>query len=115
MNQDDYIQAIKDYIRKPAIEGSYKNAITPPGNRVTPQQKEIARWLASLSEKECQHIQYLLECAVDAAIFGYLCSLDGVTKITNESGMFHLIFKSEKGDCLLNAESSDYLHDIYKQ
>jgi len=115
VNPNDYIQAVKDYIRNPAIEGTYNNAVNPPGRQIIMQQKEISIWLESLPAKERQYVQCLIQSAVDSAIFGYLCSLDGVRKITDEPGEFRLLFKSEDRECLLNTNASEYLHDLYRR
>ena len=115
LNSESFIQAIKAYVREVAVENTVNAVANPPGRRPSKESREIADWYSGLPAHQKEIIGQIIREAVDDALFGLLCVLDGVRAIedTHSSGWLELHYVSETGRTLLNNPRTDYLHDIY--
>jgi hypothetical protein len=82
------------------------------------ENKERAEWFKSLGGHERQFVRSIVSDAVDSALFGVLCVIDGVRVVEDqgEKGSFELWYRgknSGRPDCLISPTSDDFQHDIY--
>jgi hypothetical protein len=113
MDSRQFIQAIRVAVRQPAIHETMDILGAPPDRVVSSEKEELATWINSLSALEKKYLERALSEAVDSALFGFLCVLDGVRVIEDdeEKGDFELWYKGEI-DTLVNSDI-DFLHDLY--
>lgn len=115
MNKEKFVSLIKEVVRDAAIEDTILNVEDPPGRRVSDEEKQLSEWFKNLKDVDQKNMQTIVSKAVDEAIFGFFCVLDGVRAI--EDG-------EDKGDLILNYVSTDQrkvlngldtinLHDLY--
>ncbi len=115
MDKKSFIEGVRACVRDVAVEGMYSNAANPPGRRPSRRELEIAEWIRGLSARDAKNIRYLIQESVDEAVFGFLCVLDGVRKVTDEEGELILEFKSASSCVRLNDFDSEDLHDIFNE
>jgi hypothetical protein len=111
MNGERFVLAMKNYVERPAVEGTLKSLKDPPG-RSKHIHTERTKWFSELTE---QDLKFLTEAISDAAqntLFGLLVALDGARAIDEEKGEFELYYRTENYWTLLNPEYDD-LHDFY--
>ena len=115
MDASQFVAAIKQAVRRSSIQGTLEITKNPPGRRrITDFERGRARWLESLGIEESEYIESILADAVDNALFGVLCVVDGVRAVesTPIKGSFELWYV--RGDRkLLNRPEDPYLHDLY--
>lgn len=116
MTQDEFVAAIKLVVREQAVEGTLDVISSPPGRKVLPEEKSRSEWFNRLDEKQKVYIREIVIEAVDDALFGLLCVIDGVRAIEKSGvkGKLKLIYESAEGEELvLNSSEEEYLHDLY--
>ena len=74
----------------------------------------MAEWYSSLDNRSRKLVASLVAEAIDTAIFGFLCVVDGVRAAENipAKGRFELLHIGERVT-LLNAPEGIMLHDLY--
>jgi hypothetical protein len=114
MEGQEFVNAIKLAVRDAAISGALSLLERPPGRQPSASLLENADWYASLSESERQKLLNIIQGAVDQAVFGFLCVIDGVRAIEDgaEKGRLELRHINEK-ETLLNPPEGAMLHDLY--
>lgn len=114
MDAEEFVDAVKKVVREAAIEDSLSLLAHPPGRRPPLRLGEAAKWYGSLDENQRQLLAHVIGEAVDSAVFGFLCVLDGVRAVESGGvkGRFELRYVGETS-ILLNAEQGDMLHDLY--
>lgn len=114
MNSKEFVDVIKAIVRDAAINDGMAIAENPPGRKISEGQKVRAEWLHSLNTDERRFLKSVVSEAVDQAIFGFLCMLDGVRAVEDGSdqGKFELWYSNGES-VLLNSETGTMLHDLY--
>ncbi|MBL4979887.1 hypothetical protein [Pseudomonas fluorescens] len=112
MNTNDFIEAIKIVVRDAAIEDSISLLESPPGRTPDKTTLDLSAFYNRQANDGKEMIDKIIESAVDEAIFGLLCVLDGVRAIENEDdkGTLDLYF-TKSTSVHLNKDRD--LHDIY--
>jgi hypothetical protein len=115
MNATDFITAIKAYVTNSAIRNTTTSAERPVGRKISEEKQLISSWFNSLNQEEKKLCALLMKEAVDDAIFGILCVIDGVRVIeeTEEKSEFELVQVKHGERNLINKPDENYLHDIY--
>ncbi|WP_077728056.1 hypothetical protein [Methylocaldum sp. 14B] len=115
MNNEAFVEAIKQYVGEAAVEDMIANLKNPPGRRVSQKEKMRSDWYNSLSELERDYIGSIVADAVHEALFGLLAVLDGVRAIEDgeSKGHFELSYVDEKNQILLNNPNDIGLHDLF--
>ena len=115
MNADYFIEAIKTHVRDTSITDTIDVLKKPPGRRPRKKLLEQSEWFNSLSEHDQHMLSQVLEEAVDAALFGLFCVLDGVRTIeeSEEKTAFQLYAVKAGQKTLINCEDDEDLHDKY--
>jgi hypothetical protein len=114
MDSQKFIDAIRMIVRENAINDVITTTEYPPGRRVSPQQKKRAEWYGSLSDEKKEIIKSIIVDAVDNALFGFLCVIDGVRAIENDpnKGEFEIRYLKE-GAVQMSSRDGSLLHDLY--
>lgn len=116
MKNEEFIKAIKSFVRDSAISDAIENLIDPPGRRPAKELVELSNWYKSLTEIDKEMIQRVITSAVDTGIFGLLTVLDGVRVIEeSSSGGFELNYVNDLKTERLNKPEDEYLHDIFRR
>jgi hypothetical protein len=118
VNADVFVDRIFQVVRESAISGTRTWLERPPGR--APQEKlvELSEWYNALDSTDRQRVMEVVTEAVDDAVFGFLCVLDGVRSIQDRirSGeRLELKVIGPGGESLLNDSAADeFLHDRYQ-
>ncbi len=117
MNSESFIEAIKEYVREAAITSTLDVISSPPGRSPSDDRVKMAEWHSSLPTDQQVVLKMIIREAVDEALFGLLCVLDGVRAVedANSRGYFELHHIGKAGRTLLNDGDKEYLHDIYNE
>jgi hypothetical protein len=114
MDSDEFIDAIRKFVHDTAIRDTTRVITNPPGRGYPRMVADRTAWVNSLDAEGQKQLQSVIRQAVHAAVFGFLCVLDGTRIIEDgpDRGEFRLIYKSSQGEMLVN-DPDDPLHDIY--
>jgi hypothetical protein len=114
MDGQDFVEVIKVVVRDSAISSTLNALERPAGRRPSLESKENAAWYASLDEEERRRLADVVKAAVDHAVFGFLCVIDGVRAIENDAQKGRLELRYIKGSTtILNSSDVPMLHDLY--
>src|SRR5688500_9309459 len=117
MNQEKFVEIIKEEVTNSAIKGLVKVLSNPPGRRPDESLVKLSEFYNQFGEDQKQKINEIISMAVNSGVFGFLCILDGVRSI-NESfdnrGSLKLSYinGNNGAETILNDEQENYLHDI---
>lgn len=115
MDGEKFIDAIRIAVRDSAIAGSLSNLKKPPGRRPSLDSIAVSEWYGHLDRGSKKFVEIAIKNAVDAAIFNFLCVIDGVISIEDSADKGKLqLFSIGRDLTLLNDASKRMLHDIYK-
>src|ERR1700738_1460073 len=114
MDSRRFISVIKEVVRDAAISGTLQILEHPPGRRPPKELVDRADWYRSLNNDQRRLVHSIVTHAVDGAIFGLLCGLDGARAAESgeAKGNFELRYVKE-GVTLLNPPNDAMLHDLY--
>jgi hypothetical protein len=116
MDAKKFVESIRLVVRDRAIRDTIANLEKPPGRSPRPNLVALSEWAMSLSESDAAHMASVIELAVDTAVFGFLCVLDGSRAIepaSSEAGSLVLEYRSQ-GDRVTLANQDDVtLLDYY--
>lgn len=118
MNGEEFIVALKHVVRDAAIRDTLSILTQPPGRNPPQELRQASEWFQSINSEHQQFLTFAVSNAfsnaVDDAIFGLLCVLDGVRTVVDdkEKGHFELRYVGQTVD-LLNAENAPMLHELY--
>ena len=114
MNGEAFVAAIRVAVRDAAIGPLLDHLRNPPGRRVPDDVRAMSQWLKSLTPDEYGMVSGILEKGVDAAVFGFLCVLDGSRAIEADraKGTLRLTYVKQ-GETDLNGPDGPLLHELY--
>lgn len=114
MDSQEFIDVLRIVVRDVAASGVLDVLEKPPGRKPDRALQERARWYGSLNEDQKRILSAVVLHAVDSAIFGFLCVLDGVRAIENGQRRGRLELRYVKDDAvLLNPPDGEMLHDLW--
>jgi len=113
MDSREFVEVITRVVRDDAIAGTLSILQQPPG-RLPGEVTANSAWYHSLDEGQRARVSSIVRTAVDQAVFGFLCVLDGVRAIEDgeTKGYLELRHIKEKAS-VLNPMDGPMLHDIY--
>jgi hypothetical protein len=113
MNAEEFIHAIKLAVRDAAITNTIDVLARPPGRRPSQQLLDQSQWYKSLDEQERSLLGDVLALAVDHAVFGFLCVIDGVRVVEDGpiKGEFQLSYVKDKAEIVNPPDIM--LHELY--
>lgn len=110
MNSEQFVQAIKHYVRDAATDSTMCTLQSPPGRRPPVRKVALSQWYNGLSDQDKANVRAVVGEATHTAVFGVLAVLDGVRVVDEEKGRFEL-FHVGRERTLLNPGERD-LHDL---
>lgn len=114
MNSREFVDSIKLVVRDASINDTISILTNPPGRKVSSKLRARSDWFNAQSEQEQRFLRETIADAVDNAIFGVFCVLDGVRAVEDSAtkGKFELRFVKE-ASILLNPTDAVMLHELY--
>lgn len=114
MTGEDFVNAIKRVVRDAAVGDSIERLERLPGRRPTQAMLAQSNWYRSLNPREQQLLKNVLQGAVDDAVFGFFCVLDGVRAVEDGPVKGDFVLNHVKGaSTALNGPDLPLLHDLY--
>jgi hypothetical protein len=114
MNSSQFIDLLRVVVRDGAASEVMSALEKPPGRRPPEDLVERSKWYSSLDDDQRRILSATVLDAADRAVFGFLCVIDGVRSIENESEKGRLELRYVKnGSVLLNPPERDMLHDLW--
>lgn len=113
MNKTDFVEVINLVVLQSGTSAIKKIMEKPPGS--TPQEKHLAisAFYHSLNEGQKTLVELIVNESARAAVFNFLCVLDGVVAIENENkGVLKLYYENNGEKVLLNNSNEEFLHDL---
>ena len=115
MNSEQFVSALVEHVHKAAIEDTIIQLECPSGRKPSKKVVHAASWYASLSEQDRTNLVSVVELAVHGALFGLLCTLDGVRALQgNPEHEFELSSVESGARTRLNPPEGELLHDTYQ-
>lgn len=112
MKPEEFVGLIKLVVSDAAISDSIDVITSPPGRKPAKELVDISIFYNRQEQEHKDIIDLIVKKAVEEAVFGFFCVLDGVRAIENgeQKGELSLLYKGE--DSIELTAGSD-LHDIY--
>ena len=114
MTGEDFVKAIESAVRDAAIEGTIEILKNPPGRRPRPEVLAQSEWYRSLPQQQRELMAGVIRQAVDGAVFGFFCVLDGVRVIEDDpiKGDFELRYIKGSAKAI-SGPDLPMLHEMY--
>lgn len=113
MDQQEFVRVVIQNVLDVAVRSTRKVLTAPPGRHPTPEALSLARWYADLSESDRNCLNRAIRETADAAVFGFLCLLDGARSVGDgKAGTFQLSYLADNAEFPICPGDED-LHDIY--
>lgn len=116
MDSQTFVAAVKDVVEGAAADGCiHAYSSGPPGRRPSQEIVELSSWFHALSDRDRAMVQRVARDVAHAAVFGFLCVLDGVRPIepSEAKGDFELWFVKDGRRHLITPSSGEMLHDLF--
>ncbi|OTG68086.1 hypothetical protein B9T25_05170 [Acinetobacter sp. ANC 4470] len=112
MDNAEFVDALRLYVRDAGIEGVISRLKNPPGRSVSPKMKNLSEWYNGLSEENTSKVNTIMELVAHDVLFGVFSVLDGVRIIDEEKGQFELTYRTQKDTFILNDPSEIGLYEL---
>jgi len=114
MDSREFVSALRLAVRDGAVAEELSVLKRPPGRRPPETLAENSAWYNNLDDEQKRILSVVLYDAVDRAVFGVLCVLDGVRAIENDSDKGRLELRYVKnGSVVLNPPGGEMLHELW--
>jgi hypothetical protein len=114
MTTETFVNAVKEVVRDASIHSVETLLHHVPGRSPDKRLVALSAWHAGLPDSDKQMVAQVIKEAVDDAVFGFLCVLDGVSAVEPESGDFEVRYiRNGESTVLSPNQEAGYLHDLY--
>jgi hypothetical protein len=117
MDSQEFVAALHVAARDTTASAVMSTLERPPGKRPAEDMLAHSRYYHSLDEEQKKILSSIVLCAVDFAVFGFLCIIDGVKVFEDhigEKGELELWYVGPGNErVLLNPPKGDFLHDLW--
>ena len=114
MTPEEFTDGVVDAVYGSAWRSTLKVIADPPGRQPDDRLVEFSRWYSGLSALDRQMVTRVIQAGADAAVFGFLCVIDGVRPLAVASDQLRLEVAGRDGQVLLNNPPAAVLHDLYR-
>lgn len=113
MNSEQFVDVIRKVVSESTAEGVISVLNSPPGRRPRAELMAMSAFWHTASGEQKEMINQIVNLAVDNAVFGFLCVLDGVRAIedSEDKGTLSLVWRKDDETVVLNQDEN--LHDYY--
>lgn len=113
MDASEFVQAIRQQVEQPAVDGCLENYRDPPGRRPSESLVQMSDWYESLADEDKSMLERAMRDSADAAIFGFFCVLDGVRGVEDgkEQAELELWHVKQGVRTRINDPKQNMLHD----
>jgi hypothetical protein len=117
MDGEEFVKRLIPAVRDSSISGVKRKIDHPPGREPRESLVRLSDWYNSLPATDKEQVGAVIVEAIDSALFGVLCVLDGVRAISDVGPREELVLLARglQGDTLVNDPAADFLHDIYQE
>ena len=112
MTSEQLVSDLKCAIHDRAIEGVAAQLAKPSGRKPTPKSLELSAWFCDLDDEQKSHVLSVVALGVHAALFGILCAIDGVTKVTDGDLALEVVTSGQRSR--FPSDTDEFLHDLYQ-
>ncbi len=115
MDKQEFVRVVKLQTSDSAVSGTVKNLACPAGRKPAERLVWLSTWYNRLSNKDQEMLREALRESAEAAVFGFLCILDGVRVIESGPNQGELELYLVNGDkrVLLNDPHEEELHNLF--
>jgi hypothetical protein len=114
MDSRQFVDIIRVVVRDSAVSDTLTFLQKPTGRRPDQERLKGSGWYNSLDKDQQGIVANIIKDAVDRAVFGLLCVLDGVRAVEDGPIKGHFELRYVKTNVtVLNAPDGEMLHDIY--
>jgi hypothetical protein len=116
MSPESFVEALVSTVHRSSMRGVAEElAEGPAGRRLDTRSKELTNWYAGLSPEDRRNVLAVIARSVHAAVFGFLCVVDGVRAIEDGGATELEVFAKTGADrVLLNSRDAIMLHEEYQ-
>ncbi len=115
MNSEEFVQAVKKYAGESAVKSVAAELQSPHGRKPLTSLVQDSQWFLQLDETSKARVLSIATMAVDHALFGLFCIVDGVRAVESGSDKGEFIITYRKGGVpqALNDPDKVLLHEFY--
>ena len=115
MSPETFIESIKQVVVNNSVDSIESNLLSPPGRQPHVKLVLMSNWLNHLEPKDREMVRQIITESVEMAVFGFLCVIDGVSAIEDNSsrGSLELYYTKDGQKKILNDPDGEYLHDLF--
>jgi hypothetical protein len=116
MDAETFVGIIKRVVHDAGVNGVLETLERPAGRKPQERLVELSEWFRALSPADRERVRLVVELAVHGGVFGLLTVIDGILAIESgeRKGALELTYRRGDERDLLNAPSTEFLHDIYQ-
>lgn len=116
MDGRDFVERLTIAVRDETVSGVLAKLTKPAGRSPGQEVLDRAKWFNDLDNQSRYLLQSCIREAVDDAIFGMLCVLDGARAIEDRgsNGRLELHYVSDKST-FLNSPDGQSLHEFFEE
>lgn len=116
MDRKAFVEAIRVAVGEAAIADVRSLLEKPPGRNPAESIMRLSAWFKTLPNEDRERLEKVVRLSVDAALFGFLCVLDGVRPIEDEAGKGTIELRYCKGESEipLNHNDGEMLHELLR-
>jgi hypothetical protein len=114
MDPERFVHSLRIAVRDAAISDTIGYIAAPPGRKIAEDTKKLSTWYNALANEDKEMLLKAMEKAVDNAVFGFLCVLDGVRVIEDSKprGTLRLTYIG-RSEVALSPPEGPLLHELY--
>lgn len=101
MNQQRFVDIVREHVRDAAVAGVVSLLERPPGRRPASDLVDLSSWYGRLSQEDRDRVRRALTLAAHQVVFGMFAILDGaraVEEAPSPRGRFEVRYVSPSGD-----------------
>jgi hypothetical protein len=101
MDTQSFADLVREHVVNVAIDSTLQNLRSPPGRRISSEERARSAWFNSLSTEDAQYVDQIVRAATEEGIFQLFSVLDRSRKLADEDH-FELHFVKGNRRILLN-------------
>jgi hypothetical protein len=114
MNRESFVDAVRPAVQDSAVTDTISVLSKPPGRKADENLRVLSAWFNQLGYQDRQNVERAIEITARAALFGFLCVLDGTRAIEDgpAKGTLDLRYRQGAKDISLNDDAGEVLHEL---